>query len=56
MNETCDICKTDFPSSEPNEAVADAKIKGIGCWGYLCLAHLGYGVRGHITMLETVEA
>ena len=56
MNETCDVCKMEFPSSEPNVAVADAKIVGLGCWGYLCTGHLGHGVKGYVTMLETVEA
>ena len=50
--ETCDVCKMEFPSSTPNVAVADAKIKGIGCWGYVCQAHLDYGVKGHVNTLE----
>ena len=56
MNETCDVCKMEFPSSEPNAAVADAKIVGTGMWGYLCKAHLSLGVKGHVNMLAVVEA
>lgn len=51
MNEHCDVCKIQFQAAEPNEAVADAKIKGLGLWGYLCVAHLDYGVKGLVHML-----
>lgn len=54
--ETCDVCKMEFPSSPPNEAVADAKIVGIGVWGYLCEAHLSLGVKGYVTMLADTES
>jgi len=56
MNETCDVCKLQFPHATPNAAVADAKIRGLGLWGYLCTAHLSYGVKGLITMLDELEA
>ena len=53
--ETCDVCKMEFPSSKPNEAVADAKIRGLGMWGYLCQSHMGHAVKGHVTMLESMN-
>jgi hypothetical protein len=50
--ETCDVCKLEFTAATPNEAVADAKIKGLGLWGYVCDGHIFYGVPGTITKLE----
>lgn len=55
MNETCDVCKMEFPSSEPNAAVADAKIKGLGLWGYVCKAHLGHADPRFTTMLDSMN-
>ena len=52
--ETCDVCKLVFTSAEPNEAVADAKIRGIGVWGYVCDGHMGHALPGTITMLKTL--
>ena len=49
--ETCDVCKLEFSASKPNEAVADTKIRGLGLWGYVCQAHLDYGVKAYTTML-----
>jgi hypothetical protein len=54
--ESCDVCKMEFSSSTPNEAVADAKIKGLGMWGYVCRPHLGYAVPGCVTMLDGSKA
>ena len=35
----CDICRMEFPSSEPNPAVADGRTKQ-GPWAYMCETHL----------------
>jgi len=48
----CDVCKMEFSSATPNKAVADAKIRGTGVWGYVCEAHRSYGVPGTVTLLE----
>jgi len=55
MNETCDVCKIEFPSSTPNEAIADAKIKGLGLWGYVCKAHLSYADPKLTTMFDSMN-
>lgn len=49
--ETCDVCKMEFSSSTPNVAVADAQIRGLGLWGYVCKAHEGHAVPGTLTLL-----
>lgn len=33
----CDVCKLEFPHSEPNAAKYDGPINGV--WGYMCEAH-----------------
>lgn len=53
--ETCDVCKIEFPSSNPNSAVVDAKIQGLGLWGFLCEAHKGLAVKGFCTPLPVAE-
>lgn len=50
--EDCDVCKLVFTSAKPNVAAVDAKIKGIGVWGYACDGHLSHCVPGTITKLE----
>ena len=50
--ETCDVCKLVFTSAEPNVAVADAKLKGLGVWGYVCEGHESHGVPGTVTALK----
>jgi len=47
--ERCDVCQMEFPSSQPQPAVADAPLGG-GMWGYLCESHLGHA-RGPMTKL-----
>jgi hypothetical protein len=53
--ETCDVCKLVFTSAAPNKAVADAKIRGLGVWGYVCDGHWTHGVPGTITKLPVEE-
>lgn len=53
--ETCDVCKIEFTAAEPNKAIADAKIKGLGLWGYVCNGHISYGVPGTIALLQPRE-
>lgn len=50
--ETCDVCKMEFSSATPNKAVADAQIKGIGLWGFVCVAHESHAVPGTLTLLD----
>jgi len=50
--DTCDVCKMEFSAAEPNVAVADTKLKGLGLWGFVCEAHLDYGVPHYTTRLE----
>ena len=51
--ETCDVCKLEFVEAKPNAAVVDAKIKGLGVWGFLCDGHWSHGVPGTISLLDT---
>lgn len=51
--EDCDVCKMEFTAASPNAAFADAKIKGIGVWGYVCKGHESYAVPGTLTILNT---
>lgn len=45
MDRECDVCKLDFPSSPPNDAVADAAVGGP--WAFLCEAHVESGTVGN---------
>jgi hypothetical protein len=53
MDPKCDICRVEFPSSEPNPAVLDAPLAGGGPWAYFCEAHTGNAKRGAGTRLDT---
>ena len=53
--ETCDVCKLVFTSAKPNVAVADARIRGIGVWGYVCEGPLSHGVPGTVTKLDLMS-
>jgi hypothetical protein len=53
MSETCDYCKLVFTSAKPAEAKVDAKIKGLGVWGYLCEGHESHAVPGTATELAS---
>ena len=53
--ETCDVCRVEFPHATPNVAVADAKVKGLGLWAFLCKAHLSLGLRGTVHSLPEPE-
>lgn len=42
FGETCDVCKIEFPHAEPNPAVEDKNVPGIG-WVFVCDGHKGRG-------------
>jgi len=50
--ETCDICKLVFTEAAPNVAAADAVIRGLGVWGYVCEGHMGHAVPSTVTLLK----
>ena len=53
--ERCDICRITFKAAEPNEAVADAKLRASGVegrWAFLCKGHLDYAMPGWVVMLH----
>ena len=52
MND-CDICRAQFQSAQPNPAVLDAPIRGLGVWAGFCLAHVSRAERGVGTWLLT---
>lgn len=40
----CDVCKAEFPASDPNPATVDGKMT-TGQWAYMCETHFeDYGV------------
>lgn len=45
----CDVCQMEFPSSQPQPAVADAPLGG-GMWGNVCEAHKSHA-RGSLHQL-----
>lgn len=35
---TCDVCEMEFPHAEPNQAIADVMLPGVG-WVFVCEGH-----------------